>query len=111
MRYIKFVCLLFFATSTLSLGVLAANLGKVHTHEVIIGDMSFSKGEFVIKKGESIKWVNKDIVPHTVTANDNSFDSKTISPGKSWEFKPTKVGHFPYKCAFHPSMTATFSVE
>lgn len=111
MRFVKLIYFLVFIVNTFSLFVFAKNLGQSHTHDVVIGEMIFSKKDLVIKSGDSIKWINKDIVPHTVTALDHSFDSKTISPGKSWELTPKNIGRFPYKCDFHPTMTATFSVE
>lgn len=111
MSTVKVSILSFLMASTLSLGAFAAKKNHGTPKEIVIGDMAFATSEITIKMGEAIKWVNKDIVPHTVTAEDNSFDSKNIAPGKSWVYVPKKVGKFPYKCAYHPTMTASFAVE
>jgi plastocyanin len=77
-------------------------------HTVQIENMKFAPENLSLIRGDSIIWVNKDIVPHTVTAEDNSFDSKSIAPGESWKMRPRKAGKVFYKCSFHPIMKATF---
>lgn len=108
-RAIVFFILL---TSAFSLNALVA-LGsdKVAPKEISIYNMKFSPEVLVLKKGESIQWVNKDVVPHTVTADDGSFDSKNIEPGKSWIYQPKTVKKSTYKCNYHPTMKASFSIE
>lgn len=101
----------FFIASALSVCALALDHKKSTPVEVMIKDMVFSIPDVKIKMGESIKWVNTDLVPHTVTAEDKTFDSKTIDPGKSWIYRPRKIGKFSYKCIFHPTMKAAFSVQ
>jgi plastocyanin len=34
-----------------------------------------------------------------------------LLPGKSFTFKSTTRGEFPYVCTLHPTMTATVKVE
>jgi plastocyanin len=77
-------------------------------HTVQIDNMKFTPDNLNLIRGDSILWINKDIVPHTVTAEDNSFDSKSIAPGESWKMRPRKAGKVFYKCSFHPVMKATF---
>ena len=36
-----------------------------------------------VPKDSSVTWTNKDIAPHTATADDGSFDAGTINPGSS----------------------------
>jgi plastocyanin len=38
---------------------------------------------------------------HTVTADDGSFDSGTLSSGKSFSYTFNTAGDFPYHCTFH----------
>ncbi len=75
-----------------------------------IEGMQFSPKEVSTSFGRQIEWVNHDLVPHTVTS-PGTFDSKTISPGKSWKFTAKKKGHFGYKCLFHPSMSGSLEVQ
>jgi len=55
----------------------------------------------------TITWVNNDNAPHTVTADDGSFNSGNISPGQSFGFTFTTAGTYKYHCVYHPWMTAT----
>jgi plastocyanin len=78
---------------------------------VVIENMKFSPGEISAKPGEIITWKNNDLVPHTVTALNKSFDSKMIEPGKTWVLKAPQKGTYPYKCDFHPVMSAKLLVK
>ena len=56
-------------------------------------------------------WINRDLVPHTVSAKDRAFDSGGIAARKTWMFKATKRGTIPYICTFHPGMQGTLVVR
>jgi plastocyanin len=79
-------------------------------HVVTIENMRYEPASLVVKKGESITWVNKDIFPHTVSAA-GKFDSKEIAPNARWIYRSTKAGEFSYICTLHPNMKATLKVE
>jgi len=83
---------------------------KPATHTVTIDGARFSPAELTVGAGDTIVWVNKDILAHTVTAKDGRFDSKVIAPGKSWRLVVKRKGAVPYVCAFHP-MTGTLTVK
>ena len=73
---------------------------------VEIGNFKFKPEAPSAKPGDVIVWINKDIVPHTVTAKDGSWDSGLIEAGGQWELVVTKETIPAYSCRFHPSMTA-----
>jgi plastocyanin len=60
--------------------------------------------------GTTVTWTNQDSTAHTVTANDGSFDSGPIQPGKSFSHTFSTAGTVAYHCKIHPSMTATVTV-
>lgn len=72
------------------------------THTVTIDGAQFSPATLTIRRGDTVLWVNKDILAHTATAAGGAFDSKVIQPGKSWKFVARTTGELPYTCAFHP---------
>ena len=82
-----------------------------HVHTVTITGMRFSPATLQVRAGERIEWVNNDLVPHTVTARDGSFDSKTIAAGATWAWVPTRVGSVAYACAYHPDMNASVTIR
>src|SRR5260370_16096137 len=64
-------------------------------------DNTFSPKEFHIKAGELVTWVNNGQTSHTVTADDNSFDSGLFGPGAQYSHKFTKPGRYSYYCTLH----------
>ena len=86
-------------------------LSAAATHTVTIDGTKFNPETITVKAGDTVVWVNKDPFPHTATSQAGGFDSKEIAAGKSWQFKTTKAGVFPYTCLFHPTMKATLKVE
>ncbi|OLB80223.1 MAG: hypothetical protein AUI14_07400 [Actinobacteria bacterium 13_2_20CM_2_71_6] len=69
------------------------------------------QGVLTVKPGATVTVRNDDSAPHTLTAADGSFTTKTIQPGKSTTFKaPKKAGTYPITCKIHPDMTGTLTV-
>ncbi len=64
-----------------------------------------------IHVGGTITWINNDYVPHTATAADNSFDTKTIDPFGSKSMVFTNEGRIAYYCKIHPWMQASITVN
>ena len=84
---------------------------KVKTHTITIEGMRFQPEVLTVAPGDTIVWVNKDIVPHTATSKTGNFDSKLIQVDKSWKYTSRKKGDFAYICTFHPTMKAMLRVE
>jgi plastocyanin len=77
---------------------------------VTIENMRFSPETLTVKRGDRVVWVNKDLFPHTATAQ-GVFDSKSIAPKASWTHVADKAGRYGYVCTLHPTMKATLVVE
>lgn len=79
---------------------------------VEMADFAFSPATVTIQAGGKITWKNMDSAPHTATADDGSFDTGTIDPGKlkseAAAFK--QPGTFDYTCTIHPFMHGTVEV-
>lgn len=73
--------------------------------------MQFSNQSIEITVGTTIEWKNEDPVPHTVTADDGSFDSGSIDGGQVWRYTFTKAGTYPFHCTPHPFMKGTIVVK
>jgi plastocyanin len=78
---------------------------------VELSNTSFQPQSIDVKVGDTVTFVNKDEIAHTATANDKSFDSKTLEGGATFSFKATKAGKIGYVCLFHPGMTGTINVS
>ena len=64
-----------------------------------------------VSPGDVVVWRNMDIVPHTVTAQGDSWDSGLIKAGEEWETEITGEMVPAYYCRFHPSMIAALGIE
>lgn len=73
-------------------------------HQVTIKNFAFNPAVITIKKGDTVNWTNEDSVPHTVTGA--GFDSRTLSPGKSYSYTFNDAGSYDYVCSIHPNMKA-----
>jgi len=85
--------------------------GSTNVHTVTIENMQFNPPQLSVHRGDRIVWVNKDLFPHTATAENKTFDSGAIDAGSSWSYLAEKPGKFGYSCTFHPTMKGTLTVR
>jgi plastocyanin len=75
-----------------------------------IGDNFFDPPDVAIEPGTTITWTNNGALPHTVTADDGSFDSGVLNPGDSFTVAFDGQGTVTYFCAIHPEMRGSVTV-
>jgi plastocyanin len=73
--------------------------------------MKFMPERLEVAAGETVTWINADLVPHTVTAANAGLESGTIAPGARWTFVVKKPGKLAYICRFHPGMRGELIVQ
>src|SRR5829696_6274128 len=49
-----------------------------NANEIVIQNFSFQPATLTVKAGTKVTWVNRDDDPHTATATDKQFNSKTL---------------------------------
>jgi len=81
------------------------------TKTVSITATAFSPTSRTIATTDSIKWTNNDTKNHQVVANNGSFVSPTIAPGKSYTHVFNTAGTFRYHDALYPSRTGRIVVN
>jgi plastocyanin len=101
--------------------VLVAGAGRVASHaasspagpeEVKIDNFTFAPVTVTVAAGTTVKWVNRDDIPHTVVSEDKStFKSKALDTDDSFSYTFTKPGTYTYFCSIHPKMTAKIVVQ
>jgi plastocyanin len=84
---------------------------SAHTFTVLIDSVQFKPQDLTVQRGDRIVWVNRDPIPHTVTADSKAFDSHSLAPEASWAFVAKKRGEYVYHCTLHPTMTGTIVVK
>lgn len=80
-------------------------------HVVTIEGMQFMPATLMVKRGDKVTWINKDLVPHTATAVSKAFDSGVIASGASWTYTVREDGSSAYVCLFHPTMQGTLIAQ
>ncbi|RJF97023.1 copper-binding protein [Noviherbaspirillum cavernae] len=81
------------------------------TRTVVIEALRYTPQTLEVNSGDTVIWRNKDPFPHTVTSEGRGFDSGEIADGKSWKFKASQKGSFPYVCTLHPTMKGSLIVK
>jgi plastocyanin len=80
-------------------------------HTVLIEGMRYQPERLTVAEGDTVVWINRDMVPHTATSASGRFDSNEIAPGKSWTHTVAATGEFAYICTYHPLMKAVLRVR
>ena len=95
----------------------SAAVNGVHTIQAtsIAGAKNvFLPGNIVIKKGETVKWVNGDNVAHLLASmyviGEQGIFSPRVVPGNSWEYRFDKAGEYYYICFIHKVMYGKVTV-
>lgn len=77
---------------------------------VQIEQMKFMPADISVNVGDTIMWVNSDMVAHDVTEEkNNTWTSSLLQPGKSWKLI-AKTGA-DYYCSIHKVMKGSFEIK
>jgi plastocyanin len=79
------------------------------TIQISMENLVVSPAEATAKVGDTIEWINKDVLAHTATARNGDFDV-TLPPKKTVTLVLKKAGTIDYYCRFHPNMKAVLTV-
>ena len=79
---------------------------------VKIDNFSFSPATITVPAGTTVRWTNRDDIPHTVVSEDKAtFKSKALDTDDTFSYTFTKPGTYTYFCSVHPKMTAKVIVQ
>lgn len=93
-------------------GLASSEVGPVgSTHVVEIRQLRFRPAGLAVSEGDTVVWVNRDVVPHTVAALDSSWGSGALSRGESWRRVVGAEGVISYFCEYHPMMRGNLLVR
>ncbi len=77
------------------------------TRDVMVADNEFQPASIEVTAGDTVRWTQTGSNPHTVTADDGSFDSHPncppdcMSQGDTFERTFNQPGEVPYYCKIH----------
>ncbi|HEY0897258.1 MAG TPA: plastocyanin/azurin family copper-binding protein [Sphingobacteriaceae bacterium] len=78
---------------------------------VSIEHLAFVPDTIAISTGSTVTWTNQENLPHTVTADDESFTSPTLQTGRTFTHTFTVPDTVPYHCSVHPAMKAVVLIR
>ncbi|HEY8053006.1 MAG TPA: cupredoxin family copper-binding protein [Steroidobacteraceae bacterium] len=94
-----------------TVAVAFADTHAPQTYTVTIENMQFTPKTLSVHRRDRVVWVNKDLFPHTATAEAKAFDSHEIAAGASWTYVAGKAGEYAYGCSLHPTMQGKLLVR
>ena len=74
------------------------------TIQITIDKLVYSPVEVTAKIGDTIEWVNRDVLAHTATATAGDKWNIIIAPGKTGRLVVKSAGPADYFCQYHPNM-------
>jgi len=78
---------------------------------VKIDNFSFTPATITVPVGTTVRWTNRDDIPHTVVSDDKTFKSKPLDTDEQFTYTFIKPGTYTYFCSIHPKMTAKVIVQ
>jgi len=99
-------------TNIVSLKINSTQIAKgiSHTDTVFISDMKFLPNVIKVHNGDTVVWVNKDLVMHNVTElTGKGWASPPIHSGASWKMAVKQATD--YHCSIHPEMKGKIILE
>jgi plastocyanin len=77
---------------------------------VQIEQMKFLPADISVNVGDTIMWVNNDMVAHDITEEKTkAWTSSLLQPGKSWKLVVTTGAD--YYCSIHQVMKGSFEIK
>jgi len=79
---------------------------------ISIDNFTFAPATLTVKAGGSVRWVNKDDIPHAIASATGAFSkSKALDTDDTFSFTFTTPGTYKYFCYLHPRMVGSIVVE
>ena len=88
---------------------LPSALAQAADVQITIDKLIYSPAELSAKVGDTLEWVNKDVVAHTATARNANWDVM-IGSNATARLVLKKPGAVDYYCKFHPNMKGRITV-
>jgi amicyanin len=95
------------AGALLAFGAVAAE----EPNAVAIDNFTFGPKELTVPVGTTVKWLNRDDIPHNIVEKNKAFRSKALDTDDSYSFTFASAGTYDYFCGLHPQMQGKIIVK
>jgi len=97
--------------AAIALGMLGSPASPADsTQSILMKGIAFEPKQVTVHVGDRLEWTNQDIVAHTATAKDKSWDVN-VPTGRNGRRVMKAPGRFDYICRYHTSMAGGVIVE
>jgi plastocyanin len=100
--------------TALGIATYAASSALPNRYVVEIHKFKFVPAVVKAAPGDTIVWINRDIVPHTATATNKATNKKwtsvTLKKGDQWQTVVRSDMPSAYYCRFHPAMKGRIQI-
>jgi plastocyanin len=79
-------------------------------NDIAVANFAYAPATLTVQTGDPVTWTNMDDVSHTVTADNDAFDSGSFGAGASFQLTAGPPGTYTYFCQIHPFMKGTLTV-
>jgi plastocyanin len=80
------------------------------TVQITISGIAFAERKQPLAVGDTIEWINKDVVDHTATAKNKDWRVIIAANGKA-TLVLKRAGTVEYFCEYHPNMTGRLVIR
>ena len=83
-------------------------------HVVEIRGMAFHPAVLTVAPGDTVVWINRDVVPHSATTAGGGgprWDTGELQQGQDGRYVPHRAGEAPYVCTLHPTMQGKLIIQ
>jgi plastocyanin len=88
-----------------------SSMASQSVQEVKIDNFSFAPASITVAAGTTVRWTNRDDIPHNIVSSEHSFKSKVLDTDEQFSYTFDKPGTYAYSCGLHPRMQATITVK
>jgi plastocyanin len=89
---------------------LEAEMDAADAHPVVMDNFSFTPGRMAVPVGATVRWTNRDDVPHNIVSTEQKFKSPVLDTDGQFAHTFDVAGEYPYFCSLHPKMTGRIVV-
>ena len=99
------------AIATVAAALLGGHALAATPPTIGIKEFKYTPATVTVPVGATVRWINRDEEPHTVTSASGAFSSAGLVHDDTFAQTFTKPGTYTYFCALHPHMKATVVVK
>jgi len=74
-------------------------------HDIVVDNFSFAPEAATVAVGTTVRWTNRDDVPHNIVSTEQQFKSPVLDTDEQFSHRFDQPGSYRYFCSLHPKMT------